>query len=89
MKIAIVGSGVSGLVAARLLCGEHEVIVYEASAYAGGHANTVDVHMAGRSYPVDTGFMVFNERTYPNFCWLLRLLDVVAQEGDMSFSVQC
>ena len=66
-KIAIVGTGVSGLVAARLLCHEHDVHVFEAAHYAGGHANSVDVELDGQTYVVDTGFMVFNERTYPNF----------------------
>ena len=89
MKIAIVGTGVSGLVAARLLCGDHEIHVYEAAGYAGGHANTVEVRIGGETYPVDTGFMVFNERTYPNFCQLLKLLGVTAQNSDMSLSVQC
>lgn len=88
-RIAIIGSGVSGLVAARLLSDSHEIHVFEASDYAGGHANTVDIELADQRLAVDTGFMVFNERTYPNFCRLLRMLQVSARDSDMSFSVQC
>jgi predicted NAD/FAD-binding protein len=89
MKIAIVGSGISGLLAARLLAGEHEVHVFEANNYVGGHTNTVAIEAFGRQYAVDTGFMVFNDRTYPNFLRLLRVLDVPARNSDMSFSVRC
>ena len=71
MKIAVVGTGISGLVAARELTRDHEVDVFEAAAYAGGHTNTVDVVEDGRTLAIDTGFIVFNERTYPNFCRLL------------------
>ena len=89
MKIAIIGTGVSGLLTARLLCGEHDVSVFEAANYAGGHANTVECETLGRRFAVDTGFMVFNRRTYPNFCRLLELLEITSQPSDMSFSVQC
>jgi uncharacterized protein len=89
MRIAIVGSGVSGSVAARLLHAEHDVTLFEASEVPGGHAHTVDVEVDGQSVSVDTGFMVFNDRTYPNFCRLLQLLDVDSQSSDMSFSVTC
>jgi len=89
MRIAIVGSGISGNVAARLLATAHDVTLFEAGDYAGGHANTVDVEVGGSVFPVDTGFMVFNERTYPNFCRLLSMLDVPSQDSDMSFSVRC
>ena len=89
MRIAIIGSGVSGSVAARLLASEHEVTLYEANDYLGGHANTVDVEIDGERHAVDTGFMVFNQRTYPNFCRLLDLLGVESQASDMSFSVHC
>ena len=88
MRIAVIGSGISGSLAARLLASEHEVTLFEANAYLGGHANTVDVQMPGETYPVDTGFMVFNRRTYPNFCHLLNLLGVPVQNTDMSFSVR-
>ncbi len=89
MKIAIVGSGISGLVAARMLDTEHEVHVFEANSYAGGHANTISVVVGGQTYRVDTGFMVFNDRTYPNFIRLLQQLRIPARGSDMSFSVRC
>jgi predicted NAD/FAD-binding protein len=89
MRIAIIGTGVSGSVAARLLSTRHEVTVFEANDYAGGHANTVDVAVGGQSFPVDTGFMVFNRRTYPNFCRLLEMLEIPSQPSDMSLSVRC
>lgn len=88
-RIAIIGTGVSGSVAARLLATRHEVTVFEANDYPGGHANTVDVTVGGREFAVDTGFMVFNRRTYPNFCRLLEFLEVTSQPSDMSFSVRC
>ena len=68
MKIAIVGAGISGLVSAYLLCQEHEITVYEAEDYIGGHTNTVSVELKGRHHEVDTGFIVYNEKNYPNFC---------------------
>lgn len=89
MRIAIIGAGISGNLAARLLAQRHDVDVFEAADHAGGHAHTSRVHMSGRDFDVDVGFMVFNERTYPNFCRLLRLLNVSAQDTDMSFSVRC
>ena len=89
MGIAIIGSGISGSLVARILSTAHQVTVFEASGYAGGHANTVDVELDGSTYPVDTGFMVFNRRTYPNFCRLLELLEITSQSSDMSFSVSC
>jgi len=89
MKIAVIGAGISGNVVARLLAAEHDVTLFEAAGYAGGHTNTVSFDAWGRSWQVDTGFMVFNDRTYPNFIRLLQLLDVPAQDSDMSFSVCC
>ena len=89
MRIAIIGTGISGSLVARLLATQHEVTVFEANHYPGGHANTVDVSLAGRRFPVDTGFMVFNRRTYPSFCRLLELLEIRSQPSDMSFSVRC
>lgn len=86
MRIAVIGAGVSGLVAAYLLQPHHEIVVFEANDYAGGHTNTIDVDVAGRRYAVDTGFIVFNEKNYPNFVKLLRKLGVVWQPTNMSFS---
>src|SRR6202050_4379338 len=88
MKIAIVGAGVSGLLAAHLLSREHEVVVYEAGSYAGGHTNTVRVDTAHHTYHVDTGFIVMNDRNYPNFTRLLSQLGVETQATNMSFSVK-
>ena len=89
MRIAIIGTGISGSLVARLLSTKHDVTVFEANDYAGGHANTVDVHLGGREFHVDTGFMVFNHRTYPNFCRMLDMLEIDSQPSDMSFSVSC
>lgn len=88
MKIAIVGTGIAGNVVAYKLWPEHDITVFEAAAYIGGHTNTIDVDENGLSYAVDTGFIVFNDRTYPKF---VRLLDEIGQESQasqMSFSVQ-
>ena len=89
MKIAVIGTGISGMLAARLLASDHEIHVFEANDYLGGHTNTIEVEAFGRSYQLDTGFMVFNHRTYPNFIRMLRLLGVPEQDSDMSFSVRC
>ena len=89
MRIAIIGSGISGLLAARLLATDHDIQVFEANDYVGGHTNTVSFEAFGRQYAADTGFMVFNDRTYPNFVRLLQKLDVPARNSDMSFSVRC
>lgn len=88
MRIAVIGAGISGMVAAYLLCQDHDVVVFEANDYIGGHTNTIDVELNGESYPVDTGFIVFNEDTYPNFVKLMRKLGVAWQPSNMSFSVQ-
>ena len=87
MRIAVVGAGVSGLVVAHLLHRAHEVTVFEAGGYAGGHANTVRVDTANETHWVDTGFIVFNDRNYPNFERLLGRLGVAWQPSRMSFSV--
>jgi predicted NAD/FAD-binding protein len=87
MKIAIVGTGVSGLVAAHLLHPEHELTVYEAGSRIGGHTNTVRVDFEDETHSVDTGFIVFNDRNYPNFEALLAELGVATQPSHMSFSV--
>jgi len=87
-RIAIVGAGVSGLVCARLLATRHDVTLFEADAHLGGHARTVEFEAYGQPHVADVGFMVFNERTYPNFIRLLKLLGVASQPSDMSFSVR-
>jgi uncharacterized protein len=87
MRIAVVGAGVSGLVAAHLLHDRHEVTVFEAGAHVGGHTNTVRVDTADDTHYVDTGFIVFNDRNYPNFERLLGKLRVPWQRSEMSFSV--
>ena len=89
MRIAVIGTGISGMTAAHLLSDGHEVVVFEANPYIGGHTNTVDVSFNGDRYAVDTGFIVFNEKTYPNFVKLMNRLGVDWQDSVMSFSVQC
>ena len=89
MRIAVIGAGVSGMVAARLLALRHEVTLLEAEPRPGGHAHTHDVLVDGVPVTVDTGFMVFNRRTYPNFCRLLEILGVESRASDMSFSFRC
>jgi predicted NAD/FAD-binding protein len=87
VRIAIVGAGISGLAAAHRLQHEHEVTVFEAASYAGGHTNTVTVQTARGPLAVDTGFIVFNDRNYPRFERLLADLGVRSQPSDMSFGV--
>ena len=87
MRVAIIGSGISGLVCARLLSRRHEVTLFEASDWIGGHTHTVDVTVGAREYAIDTGFIVFNDWTYPNFIKLMQQLDVASQPTEMSFSV--
>jgi predicted NAD/FAD-binding protein len=89
MRIAVIGSGISGMVAAYLLCQEHDVVVFEANDYIGGHTNTIDVGRNGVNYRVDTGFIVFNKENYPNFVKLMERLGITYQPSTMSFSVQC
>ncbi|MCA8996969.1 MAG: FAD-dependent oxidoreductase [Planctomycetaceae bacterium] len=89
MKIAIVGTGISGLVCAHLLGPKHDVTLFEANDYVGGHTHTVDVELDGRTLPVDTGFIVCNDWTYPNFLALLDELGVATSPTSMSFSVHC
>jgi predicted NAD/FAD-binding protein len=86
-RIAIVGSGVSGLVCAHLLHADHDITVFEANSYVGGHTNTVRVDLDGETHSVDTGFIVHNHRNYPNFVKLLDELGVATQPSEMSFSV--
>ncbi len=87
MRIAVVGAGVSGLVVAHLLHDRHDVTVFEAGDYAGGHTNTIRVDTPNETHHVDTGFIVFNDRNYPAFERLLGRLGVASQPSTMSFSV--
>ncbi len=89
MRIAIIGGGISGMTAAYYLSRRHEIVLFEASDYIGGHANTALVKEDSRTLPVDTGFIVFNEHNYPGLCRLFDELDVAAINTDMSFSVHC
>jgi predicted NAD/FAD-binding protein len=89
MKIAVIGAGISGLTAAYYLNPHHQVSVYEAADRVGGHTATVDVSHQGRSYAIDTGFIVFNDWTYPNFIELMNELGVESQPTEMSLSVRC
>jgi predicted NAD/FAD-binding protein len=88
MRIAIVGGGISGLVSAYLLNEDHDIVLFEANDYIGGHTHTVDVTLGTSRYAVDTGFIVFNEVTYPNFLKLLARLGVKYQPSTMTFSVK-
>ncbi len=89
MKIAIIGSGISGLTAAHRLRQHHDITLFEANAYVGGHTNTLDVELEGERHRIDTGFIVFNDWTYPNFIRLLDEIGVPSQPTTMSFSVRC
>jgi len=88
MKIAIIGSGISGMTAAYLLYQDHEITVFEANDYVGGHTHTHDVTVQDKQYAVDSGFIVFNETTYPNFLMLIKKLGVEYQPSTMTFSVK-
>ncbi len=88
-RIAIVGTGISGLVSAYRLHDEHEITVFEASDRIGGHTNTVPIELDGKDYRIDTGFIVFNELHYPKFTRLLAELGVASRPTSMSFSVRC
>lgn len=89
MKIAIIGSGISGLTSAYLLQKQHDVTVYESAERIGGHTATVEVQEAGKIRAIDTGFIVFNDWTYPNFIRLMDEIGVVSKPTEMSFSVSC
>src|SRR6476661_4494395 len=86
-RVAIVGAGISGLTVAHHLHPRHDITVFEAGTYAGGHTNTVRVDLPDETLDVDTGFIVFNDRNYPNFERLLERLGVATQPTDMSFAV--
>ena len=87
-KIAVVGAGISGLLSAYLLSREHDVTLFEANNYLGGHTHTKPVQSGGKTYPVNTGFIVYNDWTYPNFIKLMDQLGVASEESEMSFSVR-
>lgn len=87
-RVAVIGSGISGLASAWLLRDTHSVTLYEAAPRLGGHTNTVEVTVDDQTFPVDTGFLVFNRRTYPNLCALFEQLDITAVASEMSFSAR-
>ena len=89
MRVAVVGSGVAGLVAARTLHQGHDIAVFEQHDYLGGHAHTVVIQDGEREVSLDTGFIVFNHHNYPHFSRLLEELDVASQPSEMSFGVSC
>ncbi|TNF98457.1 MAG: FAD-dependent oxidoreductase [Gammaproteobacteria bacterium] len=89
MKIAIIGTGIAGNLAAYHLSKEHEVTIFEANSHIGGHTHTHSIELETRRYAIDTGFIVFNHKTYPEFTRLLHELDVETQPSNMSFSVKC
>jgi predicted NAD/FAD-binding protein len=88
MKVAIIGSGIAGNVAAQALHRAHEITVFEAAGYVGGHTRTHAIELDGERQQIDTGFIVFNDRTYPHFVSLLERLGVASQPSEMSFSVR-
>ncbi|MCG6939312.1 MAG: NAD(P)-binding protein [Gammaproteobacteria bacterium] len=89
MKIAIIGSGIAGNVTAYHLNKEHDITLFEQNTHVGGHTHTHSIFDAGKELNIDTGFIVLNDRTYPNFMRLLNELDVDIQKTEMSFSVKC
>ena len=88
MKIAIIGTGISGLTAAYLLNKNHNITVFEKNDYIGGHTHTHDISVNNLDYAIDTGFICYNENTYPNFIKLLKILGVESQKTTMGFSVK-
>jgi len=89
MKIAVVGTGIAGMTAARTLSRRNDITVFESGSYIGGHTNTLRVNEGARELAIDTGFIVFNETNYPNLCRLFDELGVRTRDSDMSFSVHC
>ncbi|MEC8483344.1 MAG: FAD-dependent oxidoreductase, partial [Pseudomonadota bacterium] len=89
MKIAIIGSGISGLTAAYLLNKQHDITLFERDARIGGHTATKKVDDQGVTRHIDTGFIVYNDWTYPNFIRLMKELNVATKPTEMSFSVSC
>ena len=87
-KVVIIGSGISGLTCGHLLHQKHDITVFEANDYIGGHTATVDVEVNNQKYAIDTGFIVFNDWTYPNFIKLMEKIGVKSQATEMSFSVK-
>ena len=88
MKVAIIGSGIAGNTIAHHLHQQHDITVFEANSHIGGHTHTHDIELFGKNYAVDTGFIVFNDRTYPHFIEILDALKVAWQASHMSFSVR-
>ncbi|MCK6491584.1 MAG: FAD-dependent oxidoreductase [Planctomycetes bacterium] len=86
-RIAVIGGGIAGVASAWLLSRRHRVTLFEAGDYVGGHTNTIDIEVEGHRHPIDTGFLVFNDRTYPNLCALFACLGVASVESEMSFGV--
>ena len=89
MKIAIIGAGIAGNTLAYYLNKQHDITLFEAESHIGGHTHTHEIEYGGKPYAVDTGFIVFNDKTYPNFLALIDELGVAWQPSNMSFSVHC
>jgi predicted NAD/FAD-binding protein len=88
MRIAIIGSGISGQTCGYLLSKHNHVTLFEANNHLGGHTATIDLDIEGKTLPVDTGFIVFNDRTYPNFIKMMDQIGITSKPTQMSFSVQ-
>ena len=87
-RIAIIGSGISGQTCGYLLSKQHNVTLFEANNTLGGHTATIDIEIDGKSLAVDTGFIVFNDRTYPNFIKMMDQIGIKSKPTEMSFSVK-
>ena len=86
-KIAIIGSGISGLSAAYILSKKYDVYLFEKNKRLGGHTRTINVDESSKKIPIDTGFIVFNEKNYPDLTKFLKLLEIDCRDSDMSFAV--